>query len=1052
MKKALLILPILPLLLILSFISHSQAFQDITVNNGPNWWQTLPAIISLPDEYNDSVSKKYPLIIFLPGSGEGSSTRNDALLESQGLPYKIVNGQVPKAVIGGVTTKFIVVCIQPSAGETIGMYARSDVWNYVLNSITGAYRVDMRRITLTGLSIGAGGAHDGAVWNPLFAQKIAGCWIVAFTGVLNQPPDFDSTASMGKLYRVKLHAIYGSADSAGTSTNAAYNSIAIVNKYNSTSPSPLAAITRIAGAAHNSSQWNPAYDTAFRDNAVGKNIYEWAAGNFSTPPPDPNLSETPGSRIPITTEYVYQDNSQQDRADRLIDGDTLRNYIPAGPKIYKQHEVVFDTRSWNVTKLYAVKVWIAANDTCTVNVIAVRQDNGAEINLGTFSGGANQHFVYRNTDTTIAISKVILRTSSSNYELGSEVELWGNYTVPAVPARKVRRPLGWLAGMDGHSYDFMNTAKMNVIKSIGSTLGGYRVWENAYDVVDSAGSFRFEPELGNSPRYPTDSVFKQLKAWSPNAYTWKVVTGQFTDQLRSWDVIDNFPNRYFKGVDSVYLDRGNWGEIWLKISQVSQPTESFIPNWFVYKNGSLINKTQTPETFSTSLLGQNRHYNVGGGLSIVPGDTLVFYKSQASVNPIFWTDNSLQRRNTDSAHLRTGKAAFVYASRYGKNANVPNYPVQPGQRMLKGTAWGNATEMANEPNAWWTSFDGFWNGKTIFYHQNMVYDGFKKSFANTGAKQADSTIEVSIPGMASDKIDQVIAMIEEARKVRGYLPDGTIDIPFNVINIHIYSSPAGQYAGGTNGGLPPEQGMMPQLKMFVSMIERLAPKCQLFVSEWGWDQNKNSPLHAGMFGSYDREAVGGFWMVRGMLMMGALGVDRATYYTVAQGAEADTSNGGQFSTMRLIRQPVDADENYIVRSRQGDYMAQYNDALKNYTYSDSIATGIVGVHAYKYTYNDTTKIALWSEERSTLADTTSFIERTGTVTLSIPAGNYKLRQFRDDGSAVMSSTTATSTGAVVFNYAAKPVVIESYASAGGGGSPLQRIKIIRGSRIRVKRA
>jgi hypothetical protein len=864
-----------------------------------------------------------------------------------------------------------------------------------------------------------------------YAKRVAAIYPISLTGQgLNQPRAADSVPAIGKRYAVASWTVVGSNDTNVSGTNTFQVSSDYNTAYNSLTPSPLGIRTVISGGIHGANTWDSAYSKYWGSNAnntTGLNMYEWLLTHSRTDYYTPPIPDT--IKIPITTEYIWQDNSQQDRADILIDNDTTLNYKPSGPTIYNPHEIVFDLWDWNAT-IDSVKMWQAFSDTTTVSVIVVRKRDEAEINIGTFSGGANQHFKYTSTTDTAKVAKVIFRTYGVNRQFGSEIKLYGSYTVPSTPAHKVKRPLGWMAGMDGHSYDIMNKAKMDVIKSIGSTLGGYRIWENAYDVTDSAGNWKFEPELGASPRYPTDSIFKQLKAWSPNVYTWKVVSAQFTDQKLSWDVIDNYPNRYFKGnVDSV-VDHGSFGEVWINVTNVSLPTETTIPAWYVYKNGSLINKTETAESFSASLVGQRRHQYVGGGLSISIGDTLYFYKSQRSVNPIFFADNELPRRETDSAHLRTGKAAFVYASRYGVNTSVPDYPVQSGQRMLKGTGWGNATELFNEANAWWTSWNGFWNGKTIFYHQNMVYDGNKKAFSNTGAKQADSTIEVLMGGMATDKIDQVASMIDQARKVRGYNADGTINVPFDVINIHIYSSPAGQYATSQLGGLPPEQGMAPQLKMFVNLLERKAPHTKLYVSECGWDQNKNSPLHAGVFGSYDREAVGGFWMVREMLVADKIGVDRMTHYTIAQGVQSDTSNATQFATMRLIIQPDDTVDSVIIRSRQGDYMAQFNDALKNYTYSDSIATGVTGVYAYRYTYGDTTKTVLWSEEQTTIvSDTTQFLERTGTVSLPVRAGSYNVRHFLDNGSALMDKSTGTSTGSVSFSYAAKPIVIEYYSPA-----------------------
>jgi hypothetical protein len=469
----------------------------------------------------------------------------------------------------------------------------------------------------------------------------------------------------------------------------------------------------------------------------------------------------------------------------------------------------------------------------------------------------------------------------------------------------------------------------------------------------------------------------------------------------------------------------------MNISAVSQPTEYLITLWYVYKGGALINVTQTPEYFSSSLLEQTRHFNVGGGLSISVGDVLTFYKSQESVNPIYFGDNDLPRRDLDSAHLLTGQNMNVYARRGGKNTAVANYPLQsPAQRLLKGAGIYSGVEPFNEANGWWTNWLGFWNGKTIFHGMNMAYDGFKKSFPNTGAKQADSTIDVICGGLATQFTDQLYGIIEEARRVRGYLPDGTIDVPFTAVNIHIYPSAGGQYGYGNNGGLPWES-IRSYVQDFVNLIQRRIPHTKLYITEWGWDQNVGSPLHAGAYGPYTREIVGAMWMVRGMFCMEVDGVDRATYYPLFQDWPESVSNNSttQFGTMRLLRQLNDGDANTITRSPQGDYMAQYNNTVAAYTYSDSVATGSPWLHAYKFATTDSTKIALWSEEITSIVnDTTAFAERKGTITLNIPAGNYNIRQFQDNGSTVMSKTTSTSTGSVTFNYSAKPIIIE-YSNA-----------------------
>ena len=731
------------------------------------------------------------------------------------------------------------------------------------------------------------------------------------------------------------------------------------------------------------------------------------------------------TKIPITSNYIYQDNSQQDRADKLIDGNTAINYSPSGPKLYKQHEIVFDLITWKAS-VSSVKIYIGNPDTCTVKVILV-QKNFAEKEIGTFTGGANQSFTYQ-TGFNGQVARVVLRTTSKNYQFGSEVELYGTYTVPSAAKPKERRPLGWMAGANGHSWDLMNDAKLNVIKSLGIQTGALRIYDYPYQITDTSGNWKFEGELVTD-RYSTDSAFAMLHRWSPNIFTWKGLSGQYADQQKSWNVIDSYPNKYIRGSVVKYNDYGSWGQVTLTITATNGTDEQNYGKWFVYKNGVEVNVTETPENFSYTLVGQNRTYNVGGGLGFAAGEILTFYKSQTSVNPIFFADKDLPKRNTYDAHLRSAKGTFVYASRGGSNTNVPDYPVQPGQRMLKGYKIYNAIESSNEPNAWWSNTDGFWNGKTLFYHWSMAYDGNKGVYANTGVKQADPNIIYAASGLATDKPDQILSAIETARELRGYRSDGTIDVPFDVVNVHIYSSAEGQYGYGNTGGLPPEQGMIPQVKNIVWTVENFAPRSQVWVTEWGWDQHSASPLRAGQFGSYDRESVGGFWMVRAMLGMAAAGVDRSTYYRLAQDWPETGSNNSssQFATMRLMSQPNDNDPTIIVRTRQGDYMAQYNE-FRDYVYYDSIATALPGVYAYRYKNqnNDSLMIALWSEEITTIsAGNAGFTERTGAISLSITEGNYKIRRFLDDGSSAMSSTTGTSTGTVQFNYSAKPIFIQT---------------------------
>lgn len=120
---------------------HAQQF--LTTIDGWN------AYVHLPDEYNDSVSKRYPVIIFFPGIGELGT--NPSKLLVNGPSKFIAEGQKMEFTVNGKIEKPIVISLQPK-----------DPWppmavlvNRRIDSIVKRWRCDERRISGTGLSAGA---------------------------------------------------------------------------------------------------------------------------------------------------------------------------------------------------------------------------------------------------------------------------------------------------------------------------------------------------------------------------------------------------------------------------------------------------------------------------------------------------------------------------------------------------------------------------------------------------------------------------------------------------------------------------------------------------------------------------------------------------------------------------------------------------------------------------------------------------------------------------------------------------------------------------------
>lgn len=140
-----------------TYLRYSPAFID------RDWWYGLkkktgnqPAlryIENLPAGYNDDPNKKWPLVIFLHGSGEIGSDLEK--LKKNGPPAEVARGK-----------QFPFILISPQAPERFAAELAS-TWhplqlNEFIDELVQKYRVDTDRITMTGLSMGGGGTWDYA--------------------------------------------------------------------------------------------------------------------------------------------------------------------------------------------------------------------------------------------------------------------------------------------------------------------------------------------------------------------------------------------------------------------------------------------------------------------------------------------------------------------------------------------------------------------------------------------------------------------------------------------------------------------------------------------------------------------------------------------------------------------------------------------------------------------------------------------------------------------------------------------------------------------------
>ena len=118
-------------------------------------------LLHLPQSYGEDKAKKWPVIVFLHGSGERGTDLN--LVKVHGPP---------KLVAKDSDFPFIVVSPQCPAEQRWTPFVLSGM----LDSVIAKYAVDQERIYLTGLSMGGFGTWDWAVAEPhRFAALVPIC-------------------------------------------------------------------------------------------------------------------------------------------------------------------------------------------------------------------------------------------------------------------------------------------------------------------------------------------------------------------------------------------------------------------------------------------------------------------------------------------------------------------------------------------------------------------------------------------------------------------------------------------------------------------------------------------------------------------------------------------------------------------------------------------------------------------------------------------------------------------------------------------------------------
>lgn len=209
---------------------------------------------ALPARY-DSTTKKYPLLIFLHGSGEmGNGTTDLPLILRNAVP-KLLNNKTfpPNFSVGGKNFSFIVFSPQTKSWTTV-----NDVHSMIKYAVA-KYRIDTTRIYITGLSLGGGIAWD---YVAKYARSVA-----AVAPICGSNTCTDAQAKAISSANLPVWAFHNYDDDRAP-VKLTQDYIRMINAYN---PNPKAKMTIWPTGKHDA--WTKATDPTYKEDNM--NMYEW---------------------------------------------------------------------------------------------------------------------------------------------------------------------------------------------------------------------------------------------------------------------------------------------------------------------------------------------------------------------------------------------------------------------------------------------------------------------------------------------------------------------------------------------------------------------------------------------------------------------------------------------------------------------------------------------------------------------------------------------------------------------------------------------------------
>jgi hypothetical protein len=167
----------------------------------------------------------------------------------------------------------------------------------------------------------------------------------------------------------------------------------------------------------------------------------------------------------------------------------------------------------------------------------------------------------------------------------------------------------------------------------------------------------------------------------------------------------------------------------------------------------------------------------------------------------------------------------------------------PHNEKLTGMGWLKRIEAGNEHESWWRGLMGSMSSPEIAAMLSCLFDGHMGTMGpGVGAVVADPSISFSIGGFAIATIETLKGIVDWCRQNRGYNADGTVNVPFHILNIHFYANDGGSLQIGniTRGMCPEKAGILDKANEFIAFSAEYLGNMPVIFGEWGYDVSEFS--------------------------------------------------------------------------------------------------------------------------------------------------------------------------------------------------------------------